>query len=228
MNNKTGIDRRALLQQALLLAGAIALPGGADALAAAARSGERLLEPGRFALLTAVADTIVPRTDTPGAVDSEVPQNFDALLRNWAAPARRDALVGALDEIDALALRARQKPFAGLSAAERLELLAPHDLAALKPVPRRDTAPVATVGAVKSAADPSHGRLKQEPVNPLMAEPAEANSPSAKLKELIVVLYYYSEPALTHELSYEHAPGKWQPSIPITPQSRPSGGVGLF
>jgi hypothetical protein len=53
-----------------------------------------------------------------------------------------------------------------------------------------------------------------------------ANPGYGKLKELIVVLYYYSEPALTSELAYIHAPGEWQPSMPITPTTRPWGGVG--
>jgi gluconate 2-dehydrogenase gamma chain len=42
------------------------------------------------------------------------------------------------------------------------------------------------------------------------------------------VLYYYSEPALTHELAYEHSPGEWLPSIPVTPETRPWGGAGLI
>jgi hypothetical protein len=46
-----------------------------------------------------------------------------------------------------------------------------------------------------------------------------------RVKELIVVLYYISEVALTQELTYEHAPGEWQPSIPVTPATRQSGGI---
>ena len=58
--------------------------------------------------------------------------------------------------------------------------------------------------------------------------PRVADPGYGKLKELIVVLYYYSEPALTKELTYEHAPGEWQPSIPLTPETRAAGGFGLF
>ena len=35
-----------------------------------------------------------------------------------------------------------------------------------------------------------------------------------------------SEPGMTQELAYEHAPGAWQPSIPVTPETRPAGGLG--
>ena len=43
-----------------------------------------------------------------------------------------------------------------------------------------------------------------------------------------MVLYYQSEVALTTELTYEHAPGKWQPSIPLTPETRQTGGLTAF
>jgi hypothetical protein len=50
----------------------------------------------------------------------------------------------------------------------------------------------------------------------------------ANLKELILVLFYLSEQALTHDLAWEHDPGSWDPSIPVTPQTRPWGGAGLI
>lgn len=51
-----------------------------------------------------------------------------------------------------------------------------------------------------------------------------ADTAYGQLKELVVVLYYSSKTGLTKELPYEHAPGKWQPSIPVTKDTRPFGG----
>jgi len=48
------------------------------------------------------------------------------------------------------------------------------------------------------------------------------------LKDLTINLYYYSEVGSANELEYIHVPGKWQPSIKLTPQSRPYLGVGPF
>lgn len=49
----------------------------------------------------------------------------------------------------------------------------------------------------------------------------------ARLKELLVALYYLSEIGATVELRYEHVPGAWVPSLPFTAQTRtyatPSG-----
>jgi hypothetical protein len=227
MINASGMDRRALLQRALVLAGVAILPGGAEALAAAAAGDKRQLEPARYALLTAVADTIVPRTATPGALDAGVPEKLDALLGAWAAPKRRAELVGALDTIERLAQDKHQRGFAALTPAERAAVLGPHDAAALRPAPPTRE-PAVPVGAAPTTVDPNYGKPKQEPVQTMSQRmsPRFADAGYGKLKELVVVLFYYSEAALTHDLAYEHAPGAWQPSIPITAATRPSGGVG--
>ena len=238
------LDRRAMLQRALWLAGAAAVPGFTSEVLAQAAKKPRLLDPRKFALLTAVADTFVPRTDTPGAIDAGVPASVDAMLRDWASPTRRADLVAVLGKIDAAA---GPRGFVKLASAKRKEVLAAYDVAALKPTPSDEPA-APSLKAAPSVTDPNYGRLKQEPADgkapqsvfgeqgsesrprarrSFMDRGAAVSDPAyAKLKELIVVLYYYSEPALTQELRYEHAPGQWQPSIPVTPQTRPWGGAG--
>ena len=226
MISGSGLNRRTMLQRALALAGVAVLPGGAEALAGAAKGAKRQLAPARYALLAAVADTIVPKTATPGALDAKVPEKLDALLGTWASPSRKALLIGALSEIDQLARTKHQRGFAALKPAQRAAVLAPHDAEGLKHAPATP-APAIAVGAAPTTVDPNYARPKQEPVQSTedLMSPRFANPGYGKLKELIVILYYYSEPALTSELSYEHAPGQWQPSIPITPSTRPWGGV---
>ena len=229
MTGGLSLDRRALLQRALLAAGVAVLPGGAEALAAAAKTGQRLLAAPRFALLTAVADTMVPKTETVGAIDVGVPENVDALLRNWAAPGTRAALVGALDAIDVSARRTTGKTFVALTPAERHDVLTAHDAAALKPPAAAPPAAAGPLAMAPGVADPKTGKVRQGPPQSLTSMgPSVADPAYAKLKELIVVLYYYSEPALTQELPYEHAPGEWNPSVPVTPETRPFGGAALI
>lgn len=211
------MDRRELLGRAFALIGASVLPSGAWA--AAGEQPRYELEPARFELLSAFADTIIPATDTPGALAAKVPERFDALLAAWATPERKAEIVGALDAIDVLAKARFQRGFAGLAPKERDSVLGPHDLAALKP-----GAPPATV------VDPQVGRAKQEPVQPTgyaeKGRPRYADPAYARLKEFVVVLFYLSETALTHDLAYQHDPGAWEPSIPVTPATRPWGGIG--
>lgn len=201
------MDRRGLLQRLLLLAGTTAVAGiGGPGLLHAAE-GPAFFSTDDFALVSAVADTIIPRTDTPGAIDARVPAAFDALLAGWASPQRRDQLLQALRAIDARARQEAGPGFAQLSPDRRKRLLTVHDAEALAIARVPPPAPQGTVAPL-----PAPG-----PMDPAYAD----------LKELIVILYYLSEPALTHELTYVHAPGEWQPSIPVTPRTRPYG-AGMF
>lgn len=227
-----GMDRRALLQRALMLTGAAMIPGGAQAIAAAAKSGKRALSPARYAVLTALADTIVPKTDTAGALDAEVPARLDALVGVWANPEHKAEIIAAIDKVDSEARTKQGKGFAVLTPAERAAFLTPYDIAALKAPPVAPPASPAApstlpIGKTATTVDPNYGKPKQEPTLSMTQRmaPRVTDPGYNRVKELIVVLYYISEPALTQELPYEHAPGEWVPSVPVTPSTRPSGGL---
>lgn len=175
------MDRRQMLESVAALIGLAALP---DAAIAAVAVRPPVLDKAGLALVTAVSDTLIPRTDTPGAVQVGVPAKFHGLLRDWANPAHRAALVAALGKIDAAAVSGAGKPFALLPAARRTQVLSSYDAANFR-------------------ADPDYARLK----------------------ELLCVLYYFSEPGATVELRYEHVPGAWEPSIPLTPSTRTWAGA---
>jgi gluconate 2-dehydrogenase gamma chain len=194
-----GFDRRALLAQIGLLIGASALP--AEALAAPrGKAAKRFLAPAQFQLLSAIADTLVPATDTPGALAAKVPETFDGLLLNWAS-AKTRAEVGSALAAPAL------NGFAALAPDKRKPILVAHEREALKPVPRKEK-------LVGFAA--------------MIAGPAAADPGYKRIKELVVALYYNSEIAMTQELIYEPVPGKWEPSMKVTPDSRPWAGAGPF
>ena len=200
------LERRAMLQAMAVLLGTAALP--AEALAAPRRRARRFLSAPRYALLGAVADTILPATDTPGALAAQVPARLDGLLMNWASPQTRTQITEALDRIDASARAQKGKAFAALTPAERNAFLTPHDAAALKNVPPPPGAP--------------------KPAIPFLMMGYVADPGYLKVKDLTINLYYYSEVGSTTELLYEHVPGKFEPSIKLTPQSRPYLGTGPF
>jgi hypothetical protein len=232
MIDQFGMDRRALLQRVLMLTGAAMLPGGAQALAAAAKGGKRTLSPARYAVLTALADTIVPKTDTAGALDAEVPARLDALVGIWATPEHKAEIVAAIDKVDVEARAKQGKGFDALTAEERTAFLTAYDAAALKappasPAPAPAAPSTLPVGKTATSVDPNYGKPKQEAPVPITRQmaPRVTDPGYNRVKELIVVLYYISEVALTQELTYEHAPGEWQPSIPVTPATRQSGGI---
>ena len=77
----------------------------------------KALTPAQMALVTALADTILPRTDTPGAVEVGVPTFVDLLFAEWYPDAERRQLLGGLDAWDARCRESRGKPFAELDPA---------------------------------------------------------------------------------------------------------------
>lgn len=181
-----GLHRRAILQRALLLAGMAMVPGEAMAALAQPAKGALLDKAGRK-LLGAVADTIIPATDTPGALAVGVPKLFESLLAEWASPTHQSILLATLQRIDDEAKAAQSKGFVALSPEQRHTVLS-------------------AIDARSGMADPGY----------------------ALLKNLVSMLYYMSETGSTVELRYEHVPRSWDPSLPVTPETRTQGGAGLF
>lgn len=180
------MNRRDLLRHALILAGSSAALSGCDW---AKDAGPFRLERDQFDLLASFADTMIPATDTPGALDVGVPRLFEGLLANWASAQRRGELLGALATIGKLGGN-----FVMQTPEQRNALLAGFDADAM-----------ARTGELNdlSFKDPAY----------------------AQLKELVVTLYYLSEPALTEELAYDHDPGRWDPSVEVTAETRQFGGL---
>ena len=85
------------------------------------------LSPAQLTLVTALADTLIPRTDTPGAVDVDVPRFIDRLVAEWYSDTDRTGILAGLDAIDALARTTAGKSFAELDAAARATVLAALD-----------------------------------------------------------------------------------------------------
>ncbi len=121
------VDRRALLRAAILLVGGslAGVPGELLAQDPTERTG--FFTPAQFATLAETADTIIPRTDTPGAKDAGVPAAFDGLMTNWASDERKAEMKGLIDDIDRRAYAVGKTNLAGLSAAKRLELIRAYD-----------------------------------------------------------------------------------------------------
>ncbi|HJR35277.1 MAG TPA: gluconate 2-dehydrogenase subunit 3 family protein [Gemmatimonadales bacterium] len=89
---------------------------------AGAQAGQALTS-AQMALVTALADTILPQTDTPGAVDVGVPAFVDLLFAEWYPDPERRQLLGGLDAWDARCREARGKSFAELDPGARASWL---------------------------------------------------------------------------------------------------------
>jgi gluconate 2-dehydrogenase gamma chain len=139
--------RRDVLRTMALAAAACALPRellAADLWAQVRRTHTRSLSPQHRALIGAIADIILPRTDTPSATDVGVTDFVDVIAESYYDAAERTAFVDGLDAIEALAQRSGGRAFVALALDAQTRLVEQLDRATTRTTP----------------AERSYGRLK--------------------------------------------------------------------
>jgi hypothetical protein len=82
----------------------------------------RTLNAAQQALVTDIAEMIIPETDTPGATSVRVPQFIDLIATEWMSDEERRAFLAGLAEID-------QRGFARMTPDRKAALLATLDAA---------------------------------------------------------------------------------------------------
>jgi hypothetical protein len=114
----SGISRREAIRRAALLAGVVLSPEWLSLVDRAATPAAQTLSltPAQATMVSAIADRIIPRTDTPGAADVGVPAFIDLLYGQFMTDAERKLLTDGLAEVEAAAKSAQGATFATLSA----------------------------------------------------------------------------------------------------------------
>src|SRR2546427_12634154 len=125
------IDRReALRRAALLLGGALTAPTVAGVLAGCEASrvpdgswAPQALTRGQADLVAAIAEHILPATDTPGARAAGVHRFIDAMVAVSYPPPERTRFLAGLAEVDARAASASGRPVLEFAGEEQRVLL---------------------------------------------------------------------------------------------------------
>jgi hypothetical protein len=112
------------------------LPKGADAAIELGESIHRRLGDVPFrtlnreqqALVTMIAEMIIPETDSPGATSVKVPEFIDLILTEWASDDERTKFLAGLTDIDARAAALGTSRFVDMLPAGRLELFTTLDV----------------------------------------------------------------------------------------------------
>ena len=199
------IDRReALRRAALLLGGALAAPTVAGVLAGcqAARVPDgawapRALSRAQVELVAAMAEHILPETDTPGARAAGVHRFIDAMLAESFPPSERERFLAGLAEVDARAGRTSGHRFLQCAPADQRALLEVLDREAFASPP----VPLSTAW---------RGGTRDEPAVPFFRT----------MKELTLVGYYTSEIGATRELHHAPVPGRYDGCVPLAQVGR--------
>ncbi len=119
------IQRRVALKQMAIAAGSlIALPAWANGWTSAlAQPVKPFLSSGHVALLTAIADTFIPASDTPGATALGVPAFIQRMLEDCYEAPVQEAVKSGLAAVETLAGATYGKPFATGDATQRQAVL---------------------------------------------------------------------------------------------------------
>lgn len=113
---------------------------------AARQAGGRALSAAQMALVTALADAVIPRTDTPGAVEVGAPAFVDLLLAEWYPDQERQDILRGIDAWDARCREAQGNSFAALDGNGRTAFLTAVDAET-----GSAGSPAAAYAAIKSA-----------------------------------------------------------------------------
>jgi gluconate 2-dehydrogenase gamma chain len=123
-------NRRNLLKTVAALS-ALSLLAGCDALGSmsAMKGGDVFFDKDEMRFLSALADTIIPATETPGALDAKVSATLQQLISRWASDETRRnwrvTLTALAEELD----RAAAGSFANAGSAVRAKALGALDAA---------------------------------------------------------------------------------------------------
>lgn len=238
----TDITRReALRRAAILLGGTLAAPTIAGVLAGCTgRGGEaasdstawapRTLTPEQRATVIAIAEAIIPTTETPGAKDAYVDRFIDAMLTEHYPSDDRQRFLAGLARIEARARATHQRDFSQLAPAQQVAMVAELDRLAFAEPPRILAERRGDERKGSATAD-SGSKLRQGGV--AVGPPAERANPADSetvmpddddvgphsffrtMKELAVVGYYTSEVGSTRELRVN--PMTRYRDVPYTP-----------
>ncbi|MDZ7632215.1 MAG: gluconate 2-dehydrogenase subunit 3 family protein [Gemmatimonadaceae bacterium] len=205
--------RAALARAAALLGSALAAPTIAGVLAgcgdqSASRTSApgatlRALQPEQERLVAAVAEVILPATDTPGARDVGVSQFVDRMLADHHPAEVRAQFTRGLARLDARAAAGHGAPFVRCTAAQQFALI--------------DTLDAEVFGARTTGADASSPAAVAATDSTPAAYVADADLHACyrTLKELTLVGYYTSEAGATRELRVNPM-GRWRADVPYT------------
>lgn len=208
------MNRREVLQRvALLMGGAISAPAAFAVLNGYAKEPgpnwkPAVLGENELAVVSRIVDIMIPRTDTPGALDVGVPAFIDGMLKDVYSQDARDRFLQGLHDFDAAAREAQHKSFVKLSPQQQIAL-----------VQKFQDAAIADEGA---AGERKQKALVQEVRNstmlPQRTEPAKATHRRSfilTVKELALLGFFTSQPGATQVLQYAAIPGAYHGCLPV-------------
>jgi len=180
--------RRDLVKYSALMLGVSASGSLAGAVLAGVETTSKLKTPvfnlNQRQLVAALAELIIPATDTPGAIEAGVPRFIEILAGEWYTDVERTIFYSGLESLDQFCAKNFGEVFAACDTAEQSAALSQAE---------RDAA---------GYLGPTGGFMG--------GEPDEKAPFFTKIKELTVIGYYTSEVGAKQELHYNPMPMRYE------------------
>lgn len=188
--------REAIQRSAMILGYTLTGPALVGVLNGCKASPELTFKPeffneGQAQLVSVLSEIIIPKTDTPGAIEAGVPSFIDSMLKEVYPQADKDRFTKGLASFDEEAKSAYGNTFATCKKEEQIALVKKHHDA------------MAGKGNDTSAG---WWRAAGGGEKPFMVE----------MKELTLLGFFTSEPGATKVLQYNQAPGVYKGCVPLT------------
>jgi gluconate 2-dehydrogenase gamma chain len=183
--------REALKRVAWLMGGTVsasailAIQKGYSATTPAGRK-PSILTPPQMSIVSAVSEVMIPRTDTPGAIDVGVPRFIGLMLEDVCTQKDREHYLAGLADFDAAAHTEQGKEFLALEPTHQVALVRRfHDAAVIE--------------------DQRAARLREDLQRPFIL----------MTKELTLLGFFTSEAGATQVLQYVAVPGSYHACLPV-------------
>ncbi len=183
------MKRRQLIQNLALITGAALSPSVVQAMITGVDGRVAIQSPvftqAQRATCSILAELIIPRTDTPGAIEAGVPHFIELMVSDWYTDTERTIFFEGLATLEAFCQQKFGKAF--LACAE-------HDQ-------------IAALTHMETLAAGYKGQSAQSP----MSKEVDEHVPFfGKIKELTVIGYYTSEIGAKQELIYQPMPMEYR------------------
>lgn len=139
-----------------------------------------------------LAEAIIPKTDTPGAIEAGVPGWIEILVKDCLDKTDQDIITTGLADIMKRCVKDTGKSLDKLSGEKQVAFLTAYEE---KTTAEREK-------LIQAGQQPRNTFLKQ-------------------FKELTKFCYVNSEVGATQAFNYMLVPGKWVPDMPVTPDMKP-------
>jgi len=200
------VDRREVLKFLTLSSALPAVPSEWMAAFRAIHAGSaatpalRILTPHQDATVTAMAELILPQTDTPGAKAVRVNEFIDRVVAEWYSDEDRARFLTGLAGVDARARSSFKEDFVDVSPEQQSEILR-------------------VLGEEMAQATQA---LEDAPRGYRGADPEPGEDFYFMFRQLTLTGYFTSQAGFTQQLHEEIIPGRFDGCVPVEPSASKS------